>query len=70
MHLTDLDRHLQVEVAEGGTTVTFAGPEEPADVRAKASDLVDFATGRTIDRELTADRTAIAFLSRLATVMS
>jgi uncharacterized protein (TIGR03083 family) len=70
IHLTDLDRDLLIEVADGGSTVTFAAPEEPANVRAEACDLVDFATGRKIDGELDADPTAIAFLSRLATVMS
>ena len=69
-HLTDVDRHLHVDVDDGGATVTFAGAGEPANLRAKASDLVDFATGRTIGRELTADQTATAFFSRLATVMS
>ena len=70
IHLTDLDRDLLVEVADGRSAVTFAAPGEPADIHAKAGDLVDFATGRKIDGELHADPTAIAFLSRLATVMS
>ena len=70
LHLTDLDRDLLVEVADGRSTVTFAAPDEPADVHATAGDLVDFATGRKIDGELHADPTAIAFLSRFATVMS
>lgn len=70
MHLTDLDRNLLVEVADSRSTVTFAAPEEPADVHAKACDLVDFATGRKIHGELHADPPAIAFLSRFATVMS
>ena len=70
MHLTDLDRNLLIEVADSRSTVTFAAPEEPANVHAKACDLIDFATGRKIHGELHADPTAIAFLSRLATVMS
>lgn len=69
IHLTDLDRTLLVEVDESGSRVTFAAPEEPAHAYAEAGDLVDFATGRKIDRVLDADPTAITFLSRLATVM-
>jgi uncharacterized protein (TIGR03083 family) len=70
IHLTDLGRNLLVEAADGGSTVTFAGPEEPANCDAKAGDLVDFATGRKVHGEWNADPMATAFLSRLATVMS
>ena len=70
IHLTDLDRNLLIEVADSRSTVTFAAPDGPANVHAKACDLVDFATGRKIHGELHADPTAIAFLSRFATVMS
>ena len=69
MHLTDLDRNLLVTVADSRSTVTFGAPEEPANVHARAGDLIDFATGRKIHDELHADPTSIAFLSRLATVM-
>ena len=70
VHLADLDRNLLIEVSDVGSTVTFAASGEPADVRATAGDLVDYATGRRIHGELDADPTAIALLSRLATVMS
>jgi uncharacterized protein (TIGR03083 family) len=70
MHLADLDRDLLVEVADDRSIVTFAAPGEPADVHARACDLVDFATGRKVEGELHADPTATAFLGRLATVMS
>ncbi len=70
MHLTDLDRNLLVEVADGRSTVTFETPGGPASVHADAGDVIDFATGRSIHGDLHADTTAIAFLSRLATVMS
>jgi uncharacterized protein (TIGR03083 family) len=69
VHLTDVDRHLQVERSDTGTAVTFTAPEEPVNARALAGDLVDFATGRRIDGELAADQTALTFLGRLATVM-
>jgi hypothetical protein len=69
IHLTDLDRTLHIEVGDTGSAVTFTGSEEPANVYAKAGDLVDFATGRKIDSVLEADPTALAFLSRFATVM-
>ena len=66
MDLSDLDRQLLIEVADGATAVSFAAPGELANVAAEAGDLVDFATGRTIERELNADPTAMAFLGRLA----
>jgi uncharacterized protein (TIGR03083 family) len=69
MQLTDLDRQLNVEMADGATTVAFAASAEPANVTAKACDLVDFATGRAVDGDLAADQTAIDFLGRLAILM-
>ena len=70
IHLTDLDRDLLVEAADGRTTVAFAAPGAPADIHASAGDLLDFTTGRRIDGELDADPTGIAFLNRFAAVMS
>ena len=69
IHVTDLDRDLLVEVADGRSAVTFAAPGERADLHAEAADLVDFATGRKALGRLDADPAAIGFLSRLATVM-
>ncbi len=69
IHLIDLDRDLLIAVDDGRSAVTFASPDEPANAYAMAGDLVDFATGRTLDGVLDADPSAIAFLSRMATTM-
>jgi uncharacterized protein (TIGR03083 family) len=69
IHVIDLERDLLLEIDNGRSTVTFASPDDSANVSATAGDLVDFATGRTLDRALDADPTALTVLSRLATTM-
>jgi uncharacterized protein (TIGR03083 family) len=69
LHVIDLDRDLLLDIDDGRSTVTFAPPGEPADVNATAGDLVDFATGRKLDRALDADPTAITVLTRMASTM-
>jgi hypothetical protein len=69
LHVSDLDRDLLLDIDDGRSTVTFAPPGKPADVSATAGDLVDFATGRRLDRALDANPAAITVLSRMATTM-
>lgn len=69
LHVTDLERDLLLDIDDGRSTVTFASPAEPANVHATAGDLVDFATGRKLDRALDADPAALTVLGRMATTM-
>ena len=70
VHLTDLDRHLHVEVSGGRVEVSYSAPTAEPDVAGTAADLVDLATGRSIGSGLVADSAATAFLGRLATAMA
>jgi hypothetical protein len=67
IHLTDIDRHLFVEVSEARTSVSFGERDGPVNISASTGDMVDFTTGRR--ESVTGDEVGCAYLSRLATVM-
>lgn len=71
VHLTDLDRHLFLEVVDEASAVRFFPADGASpDVVATAGALVDVATGRAPAASIDATAPAAAVLTHLATVMS
>lgn len=70
-HLTDIDRHLRLDVAEGASLVRYSTDHAgPTDIAATAGALVDLATGRASAASCDANAHAAAVLTHLARVMS
>jgi uncharacterized protein (TIGR03083 family) len=70
VHLTDLDLHLAVEMADGSSRVAPGRSDGPVSAAGTAASVVDVATGRADPAVLTADPAASACLTHLARVMS
>ncbi len=70
VQLTDLDRHLRLDVAGGTSDVRFCPGGASTNVAASAGALVDVATGRAAHSSIDADAPASAVLTQLATVMA
>ena len=70
LHVTDLDRHLHLEVTEAGSVTRFGPAGAASNAAADAGVLVDVATGRAAADSLDADAEATAVLVHLAAVMA
>jgi uncharacterized protein (TIGR03083 family) len=70
VHLTDIDRHLCLDVTAGASVVRFCEGESGRNAVATAGALADVATGRVAASSIEADAPASAVLTHLAAVMS
>jgi uncharacterized protein (TIGR03083 family) len=70
VHITDIDRHVSLTVADGRAAVSFSPEGGAINVAATAAALVDVATGRRDAAAIEADTHATAVLTHLAAVMA